>query len=70
MCPMAATAESIKKKAHAAIDRLPEDVTWADVVESLCVIEDIEAGLADADAGRLTDNNEVRRRFGLSELAE
>jgi hypothetical protein len=35
--------------------------------ESTTVEEDIEEALADSDADRVVDNDEVRRRFGLGE---
>jgi len=35
--------------------------------KSTTVEEDIEEGLADSDADRVVDNDEVRRRFGVDE---
>lgn len=60
---MAATEQSIKDKAHALIDKLPENATWADVAETLEVIADIEAGLAESDAGLGADTTTLRKRF-------
>lgn len=42
-------------------------MTWDDVVYEMAVRRSIERGLADADAGRLTDVEDVRREFGLPE---
>ncbi|MBA4284867.1 MAG: hypothetical protein C0434_04980 [Xanthomonadaceae bacterium] len=61
------TATNLKQQAHELIDRLPDGATWDDVVYEMAVRRSIERGLADADAGRLTDLKDVRREFGLSE---
>jgi predicted transcriptional regulator len=63
-------AADFKQRAHALIDRLPEDAGWKDLAYEVSIIQDIEAGLADSDADRVAENDEVRRRFGLPELAE
>jgi predicted transcriptional regulator len=60
---MAAT--SIKEEARKIIDGMPEDATWEDVIYRLYVREAIEAGIADADAGRIMDVSEVRAEYGL-----
>ena len=54
-----------KQEAHKLIDELPETATWDDLAERIWTIIDIEAGLADSAAGRVTDNAQVRREFGL-----
>lgn len=64
----AATAMSFKQQAHALIDRLPDTATWDDVVYEMAVRRSIERGLADADAGRLTDVEDLRKEFGLPEI--
>lgn len=61
------TTNTLKQQAHALIDQLPDTATWDDVVYELAVRRSIERGLADADAGRLTEVREVRREFGLPE---
>lgn len=68
--PNPSTAASFKQQAHALIDHLPEGANWKDLAYEISVIQDIEEGLADSDAERVTENNEVRRRFGLPELPE
>ncbi len=55
----------IKPAAHRLIDSLPVGASWDDVIYHVYVRQCIDAGLADADAGRVTDVNEVRREFGL-----
>lgn len=57
----------LKQEARALIDQLPEEATWDDVVYEMAVRRSIERGLRDADAGRLSDVDDVRREFGLSE---
>ncbi|WP_029918864.1 hypothetical protein [Nevskia soli] len=64
---MANIAPTLKQKAHELIDHLPDDATWEDVAEALAVIEDIEAGIADSDAGRVVDTATLRKHFGLPE---
>lgn len=60
---MAAT--DIKQQAHILVDSLPDDATWDDLMYEIYIRKAIEAGIEDADAGRLVDVKEVRRRFGL-----
>lgn len=55
----------IKSDAHRMIDALPDDATWDDVMYRVYVRQCIEAGIEDADAGRVMDVEEVRRKFGL-----
>ena len=56
---------NIKEEAKRLIDRLPEDVTWDDLMHEIYVRQSIEAGLADSEAGKVTDVTEVRAKFGL-----
>ena len=64
---MADTAPGeIKSEAHRLIDTLPDDATWDDVMYRVYVRQCINAGVEDADAGRVADVEEVRRRFGLT----
>ena len=57
--------ESLNAKAHAreAIDRLPDDATWDDVMYELYVRESVDAGLADVAAGRTVPHDQVRARL-------
>jgi len=55
----------IKADAHRMIEALPDDATWDDVMYRVYVRQCIDAGMQDADAGRVVDVEEVRRRFGL-----
>jgi hypothetical protein len=64
---MATVTPSVKQQARKLLDELPEDVTWDELVYELAVRRSIELGLADVDAGRGTEINEVRRQFRLAE---
>jgi hypothetical protein len=56
---------NIKLKVNEAIESLPDDVTWHDVMDRLYVRQKIEAGLRDVDQGKTLSVDEVLRRFGL-----
>jgi predicted transcriptional regulator len=45
------------------IEKLPDECTWDDVVYQLYVHQKIEAGLKDADEGRVIDYEEVFREY-------
>lgn len=64
---MARPAEDVKRQVHEVIDRLPNDVSWDDVLYHLEVVRDIEAGKRDIKAGRFHTTEEMRRHFGLTE---
>ena len=55
----------LKADAHRMIDSLPDDATWDDVMYRVYVRQRIEAGIADADAERVVNVDDVRRKFGL-----
>ena len=59
-------ATGIKHAALELIDRLPDDATWDDVMYAVYVRQSIEAGLVDADAGRVISTANLRRSFGLT----
>ena len=60
---MTTEATSVKQLARAILDDLPDDATWDDVLYELTARRSIELGLADAEAGEVTEINEVRRQF-------
>ncbi len=47
-------AVKVKDEARRLIERLPDDVTWDDVMHEIYVRQAIESGLEDSCAGRLT----------------
>ena len=57
--------QTVKSEAMRLVDALPDDATWDDVVVRFYVRQCVDAGIADADAGRVLDVAEVRRKFGL-----
>ena len=58
-------AAVFKQEAHKLIDALPETAGWQELAEQIEAILDIEAGLSDSAADRVTDNTQVRGEFGL-----
>ena len=58
--------ENVKNEALRLVERLPEDVTWDELMHEIFVRQSIEAGLADSKAGKTVDVKTVRERFGLS----
>ena len=56
---------NIKEEARRLVENLPDDSTWEDLMYQIYVREAIESGLADSEAGRVTDVEEVRKEFGL-----
>lgn len=59
-----ADADSLKPAAHELVDRLPDNASWEDLMYQIYVREAIDAGLRDADAGRLVGHDEAVRRLG------
>ncbi len=62
-----ATAPSFKQEAHRLIDQLPDGASWRDVAYQAAVRADIEAGLADSAANRVTPVEEILKEFGLAD---
>jgi hypothetical protein len=62
---METVRSSIKNEARRIVDQLPETASWEDLIYRLYVRQSIEAGLKDADEGRVESLEEVRRSFGL-----
>lgn len=56
----------VRAEAHRLIDTLPDGATWDDVMYRVYVRQCIDAGIEDAEAGRVVEVDEVRRRFGLA----
>jgi hypothetical protein len=61
------SVEATKQRVKDLLDRLPDDCSLEDVVYHLYVIQKVEAGLADVDAGRLIPHDvvaaELRRKW-------
>ena len=56
---------NVKEEARRLVENLPEDVTWDDLMYQIYVRQAVETGMADSDADRVVDVEEVRKRFGL-----
>ena len=61
------TVQNVKEEARRLVENLPEDVTWDDLMYRIYVRQAIEAGLADSNADRVVEVEDVRKSFGLSE---
>lgn len=57
---MSATA---KQEAQRVLDALPEDATLEQIQYHLYVVQKVEAGLRDVEAGRILSQEEVERRI-------
>jgi predicted transcriptional regulator len=58
-------AHDVRSDALQLVNALPQDATWDDPMYQIYVRQSIEAGIKDADEGRVVDVDEVRRKFGL-----
>jgi hypothetical protein len=56
---------NIKEEAKRLIEKLPENMTWDDLMHEIYVRQSIEAGLVDSEAGKVRDVADVRAKFGL-----
>jgi hypothetical protein len=59
------SARNIKEEARRLLDRLPDDITWDQLIHEIYVRQSIEAGLDDSKSGKIKDVSEVRTEFGL-----
>ena len=64
---MSALPKSFKQRAHDLIEALPDDADWKDLAYEASVLQDIDEGLRDSEAGNIVASGEVRRMFGLPE---
>ena len=56
---------NIKEEARRLVENLPANSTWEDLVHEIYVRQAIEAGLADSQASRTIDVEQVRSSFRL-----
>jgi predicted transcriptional regulator len=52
-------ARNLKEEAHRLVDQLPANASWDDLMYEVYVRQAVEAGLADADAGRVVTHEEA-----------
>ncbi|MDV6034728.1 MAG: hypothetical protein F9B45_32480 [Phycisphaera sp. RhM] len=60
---MQSEPETVKQAASSILQGLPDDVTWERVQYHFFVRQQVELGLADAEAGRLLETSDVRKRL-------
>ena len=58
--------EDVKSEALRLLERLPDKITWDELMHEIYVRQSIDAGMADSRAGRTLDVTEVREKFGLT----
>ena len=46
--------ENVKNEALRLVEKLPEDVTWDDIMHAIYVRQSVEAGLADKTTSTMT----------------
>ncbi|MBK8059183.1 MAG: hypothetical protein IPK33_15425 [Gemmatimonadetes bacterium] len=56
------TPRDIRPEAKALVDRLSADATWDDLQYEIYVRQAVDAGLADADTGRLVEHEQAMAR--------
>ena len=56
---------NVKEEAIRLIEKLPENMTWDDLMHEVYVRQSIEAGLTDSEGGKVTSVSDVREKFGL-----
>ena len=54
---------SIKPDARQLVESLPESATWDDLAYEIYVRQSIDAGVADAEAGRLVEHDDALARI-------
>lgn len=58
-----ADARNIKADARRLVDELPDTATWEDLMYEIYVRESIDAGVLDAEAGRVVSHEEAVNRI-------
>ncbi len=54
---------SVKEEAKKLIDRLPDQVTWDDIMYEFYVKKKIATGIKAAEKGRVISHEEAKKRF-------
>lgn len=57
----------IKREAQELIDSLPEDSSWEELMYRIYVRQKIDRGIEDAEAERVHDSEDLRKRYGIGE---
>ena len=61
------STSSVKEQVQKLVDNLSDDASWDDLMRQIYVLQSIEKGLEDSDAGRVVEVNDVRSRYGLDQ---
>lgn len=56
------SVKNIKEEAKQLLDKMPDNLTWDELMYQIHVRQCIEAGLADGTAGKRLEVQEVRER--------
>ncbi len=59
-------ATNIKTAVHEVAENLSNSATWDDVIYEMTVRKEIEEGLADSKANRVTPTIDVLKEFGIA----
>jgi len=57
---------NIKEAVHELAEQLSHTATWDDVIYEMTVRKEIEQGMADSDADRVTSAVDVLKEFGIA----
>ena len=57
------TASTVKQKVIEALEQLPADASYEDVMERIYFLSKIERGLQQLEQGEVVSHEEVKRRF-------
>ena len=57
---------SVKQAVHELAEQLSNDVTWDEVIYEMTVRSDIEKGMADSEANKVTTAKDVLKEFGIA----
>lgn len=63
---IAMQSANVKETVHQLIDQLPDDTSLEKILYTLQIRHDIEAGLADVEAGRVVTTDQLRKELGLT----
>jgi predicted transcriptional regulator len=58
---------NVKADARRLFEELPETATWDDLMEAIYTRQIIEAGLDDVREGRIVSDEEVWKKFGVTQ---
>jgi predicted transcriptional regulator len=53
----------VKEEAKKLIDKLPDEISWDDIMYEMYVRNKIDRGIQAADEGKLISHEEVKKRF-------